>query len=166
MLFKSEEFEAMIARFTAMSLEELNSEFDKVTDNLSNFTVKIDKTFAEQIIAFLQTPILNSGFAHAVGAVSLYNNLTAKTKACQINIVEVRTLQTLLVQSKPTHIGEMIKVTDLMNALNDTNINVGKLEEQSRQLSFFIQKKEDEIKTGLGHADGDIENAAKLEIAK
>lgn len=166
MLFKSEEFEAMIARFTAMSLEELNSEFDAVTDKLSNFTVKVDSKFAEQIIAFLQTPILNSGFAHAVGAVALYNNLTAKAKAYQINIAEVRTLQTLLVQSKPTHIGEMIKVTDLMNALNDTNINVGRLEEQSKQIAFFLQKKEQEAATGLEHAPGDIAADAKLEIAK
>ena len=92
--------------------------------------------------------------------------MTAKAKAYQINIAEVRTLQTLLVQSKPTHIGEMIKVTDLMNALNDTNINVGRLEEQSKQIAFFLQKKEQEAATGLEHAPGDIAADAKLEIAK
>jgi len=163
MFFKQEEFKQLLERLSSASKEDLTKEFDELNDKLANYSQPVNKDFAKAIVDFLEKPILNSGFAQSAMAVAVYDKMSAYKKTVTINIAEIRALQTLLAASKPVDIFGMKVVNSLLLQMNHINLEVGKIEELSRQVGAFLAKKEQEEATGLTYAKDDAETAATLE---
>ena len=162
MFLKAQEAQELHVKFDGSTLEELNQVHDALTEEQVAFAVPVNEELGQTILTFLEVVPQNPGFGLASPTVVLYDKLADKSG--DLNIADVRTLQKLLVESKPTTIAQMRAVKNALKDCESFNIKLGRIEETQRLLSQYIVRKEQEAETGLEFSEEDTANVAQMHI--
>lgn len=155
------------AEWESKSLEELNAKLDELSGSIQNLSNPLTDDIKSGIITFLDVVPFNSGFGVASPTMRLWEKVTAHepTEAQSfINIIEFRTLQKLLVDSKPTTIQQLSAVDVLLKVTSPITEKLVILEEQSRLLAPIITRKETELATGMKFSEEDNANVRPTEV--
>jgi hypothetical protein len=160
MVLKLEEAQLLHARLAKLSFEELEKEFDAKLQEQNEMKFEISAELKSSILEFLQEPtMINAAYNQAGPFVKLSDKVEAGE---DLSVLEVRTLQKFIVESKFSTKAHAQLIHNLLTAMQPMNEKLGRLEETARAISEYLQKAETAKNTGLDYSEEDAENNAKL----
>lgn len=138
----------------SMNLDELNKKFDEALDEQNNLTFEYDESVKTIMIDFINKVPFKIKYNFAIQLKKTYDKIKAGET---LQVLDIRTLQSMIVNSEITSIVMADRLQDLLNAFKDINLKLSRLEESARHIGEFVQRAETEIAAGLKFKEGDAE---------
>lgn len=177
MLLTLEKMQEIRNELKGKTVEEISAKQNELIESSINFTMKLTEDQGAAVINFLEKVPQNPGFSFSAPTVVMYDKLKdsvivtetvsgASTKFLSntLAITDIRTLQKLLVESKPTSISEMRHVKNALGATDSVNKQLGVIEESMRFVSQILADAEREEATGLEFSKESNETSDKIAV--